>query len=219
MSMNKSVPSLLAALIAVVISFQTFSATPRAGSSSLGIFADHADIGAVLHPGAAEFDRTNSTYTLTGSGENMWLGIDAFQFVWKKITGDVTLTADIAFLGDGGNPHRKAVLMIRESLDADSPYIDVARHGNGLTSLQYRLEKGDITHQIVSHFWAPKRVRVEKHGDDFSMWIDADTGSLQKDGMTHLALKAPFYVGIGVCSHDKDVVERALFSHLQLETK
>lgn len=131
----------------------------------------------------------------------------------------MALAADIAFLGDGGNAHRKAVLMIQESLDADSPYVDVAWHGNGLTSLQYRREKGDVTHQIVSHFWAPKRVRIEKRGDEFSMSVDADTGELKEDAATRVTLKAPFYVGLGVCSHDKDVIEQAVFSNRQLEAK
>ena len=198
---------------------EIFWAAPRGGASNVGVFESHTDIGMVLHAGAAAFDRTEGTYTLTGSGENMWLAKDAFQFVWRKVSGDVALAADIAFLSPGGNAHRKAVLMIRQSLDADSPYVDVARHGNGLTSLQYRLEKGDVTHQIVSHFWAPKRVRIAKRGDEFSMWVDADTGGWKEDGATRVTLRAPFYVGIGVCSHDKDVVERAVFSNLQLEAK
>jgi hypothetical protein len=194
-----------------------FWAAPRGGTSSVGVFENHTDVGIVLHPGAAIFDPSERTYTLAGSGENMWLGKDAFQFVWNKVSGDVALAADITFLGPGGNPHRKAVLMIRQSLDADSPYVDVARHGNGLTSLQYRLEKGDVTHQIVSHFWAPKRLRIAKRGDEFSMWVDADTGGWKEDGATRMALRPPFYVGIGVCSHDKDVLERAVFSNLQLQ--
>ena len=60
----------------------------------------------------------SKTYTITGSGENMWSAADAFQFVWKKISGDVTLTADICFLTKTGNEHKKAVLMLRQSLDA-----------------------------------------------------------------------------------------------------
>ncbi len=38
--------------------------------------------------------------------------------------------------------------MVRQSLDADSPYADIALHGSGLTSLQYRDSKGAHTHEI-----------------------------------------------------------------------
>jgi TolB protein len=112
------------------------SAAPTA--APVGSFESHGDIGTVLHAGSVEYDAAKRSYTVAGSGENMWLGSDAFQFAWKKVSGDLTLTADIAFLGKGVNEHRKAVLMIRQSLDADSPYADAALHGNGLTSLQYR---------------------------------------------------------------------------------
>ena len=104
----------------------------------------------MLHPGSVEYDAAKQTYTISGSGENMWFDQDAFQFVWKKMSGDVTLAADISFVGTGGNAHRKAVLMIRQSLDADSVYADIARHGNGMTALQFRTEKGGLTHEVQS---------------------------------------------------------------------
>ena len=86
---------------------------------------------------------------------------------WKKVSGDVTLTADISFIGKGVNEHRKAVLMVRQSLDADSAYADLALHGSGLTSLQYRDEKGAATHEIQANTSDPKRLRIEKRGAVF----------------------------------------------------
>src|ERR1039457_3311635 len=88
-------------------------------AAPLGVFEDHTDVGTVLHTGSVEYDASKRTYTIARSGENMWFAADAFQFVWKKVSGDVTLTADISFIGSGGEAHRKAVLTIRQSLDAD----------------------------------------------------------------------------------------------------
>jgi TolB protein len=186
----------------------------------VGAFQDHADIGTVLHPGSAEYDAAQHTYTLTGSGENMWFASDAFQFVWKQVSGDVALTADIAFPQAGGNEHRKAVLMIRQSLDADSPYADVALHGDGLTSLQYRDAKGATTHEIQSNIPAPHRLRIEKRGDFVYVFLAAAAGeSLRPSGASiKLSLHGPFFVGIGVCSHDKDAVEKAVFTNVALST-
>jgi Tol biopolymer transport system component len=189
-----------------------------AAAAPAGIFDSHSDVGTVLHPGSLEYDAAKRSYTIAGSGENMWLGSDAFQFAWKKASGDVTLTADISFLGKGVNEHRKAVLMIRQSLDADSPYADTALHGNGLTSLQYREEKGAATHEIQANVSAPARVRIEKRDAYFSMWLADASGEFRPaGGSTRIALKEPFYVGIGVCSHDKDAVERAVFSNVDLK--
>jgi|HubBroStandDraft_1064217.scaffolds.fasta_scaffold01213_5 TolB protein len=192
-------------------------AAPAAGP--FGIFEDHADVGAVLHAGAVEYDAANRSYTVSGSGENMWFAADAFQFVWKKISGDVALTADISFIGSGGEAHRKAVLMIRQSLDADSPYADVARHGDGLTSLQVRDEKGVNTTEIQSAVKAPTRVRIAKRGDYFYIWVAGAGEDLQfSGGSMRVPLHDPFYVGIGVCSHNKDTVEKAVFSNVDLAT-
>ncbi len=187
-------------------------------AAPVGMFESHGDVGTVLHPGSVEYDAAKQSYTIAGSGENMWLANDAFQFVWKKMSGDVTLTADIAFLGKGVNEHRKAVLMIRQTLDADSPYADAALHGSGLTSLQYREEKGAATHEIQANVSAPKRLRIEKRGAYFSLWLADERGEFHlASGSTRIALKEPFYVGIGVCSHDKDVVEKAAFSNVELK--
>jgi TolB protein len=186
--------------------------------STVGIFEGHGDIGTVLHAGKSEYDASKHSYTLTGSGENMWSGSDNFQFAWKKWSGDASLTADISFASQGGNAHRKAVLMMRQSLEPDSPYVDVALHGDGLTSLQYREAKGGPTHEIQSNISVPAQLRIEKRGDYVSMWLGASGEQLQPSGAAmRVSFSAPFYIGIGVCSHDKDVVEKAIFSNVELK--
>ena len=183
-----------------------------------GIFTDHQDVGTVLHPGSAVYDAATRSYTISGSGENMWFGIDDFHFVWKKVSGDVALQADIAFVGSGGNPHRKAVLMMRQTLDGPSPSVDIAVHGVGLTSLQFRDAVGVNTREVESNISAPKTVRLEKRGDYFYAFVTGKDGKLHPAGAsTKLALTGDFYVGIGVCSHDKDVVEKAVFSNVALD--
>jgi len=192
----------------------------KLNSESVGIFEGHSDVGTVQHSGSAEYNMAKGTYTIAASGENMWLGKDAFHFAWKQVSGDVTLTADISFLGKGVQEHRKAVLMVRQNLDADSSYVDVALHGNGLTSLQYRDEKGTNTHEIQANVSMPKRLRVVKRGAYFSMWLAGESGPFQlASGSTRVTLKEPFYVGIGVCSHDDKVVEKAVFSNVELKVE
>ena len=194
--------------------------TARLTTSQTGMFESHMDVGKVLHPGSVEYDAAQQTYTVAGSGENMWFGKDAFHFAWKKASGDVALAADISFLGKGVNEHRKAVLMVRQSLDADSAYVDVALHGSGLTSLQYRDEKGATTHEIQANVSAPKRLRLVKRGAYFSMWLAEEVGEFRlASGSTRIALKDPFYVGIGVCSHEANVVEKAVFSSVSLKAE
>ena len=191
---------------------------PGAAAQQLGIFENHQDVGTVLHPGSAQFDAAKGAYTIAGSGENMWFGVDDFHYAWNKVSGDVALTADIAFVGTGGNPHRKAVLMIRQTLDGPSVSVDIAVHGSGLTSLQFRDVKGANTHEVESNVSAPKTVRIEKRGEFFYAFVSGKDGKMQPAGAsTKLAITGDFYIGIGVCAHDKDAVEKAVFSNVRLE--
>ena len=195
----------------------TVRVAPTAGPS--GIFEAHGDIGTVQHAGSTTYDAAATNYTLAGSGENMWFAKDAFHFAWKKVTGDCSLTADISFVGKGTDPHRKACLMIRQDLVADSAYVDAAIHGDGLTSLQFRDAKGAATHEVQANVSAPVRLRIEKRGKYALMYLAVKGEELKFSGAAvRVALEEPFYVGIGVCAHNKDVVEKAVFSNVELNT-
>jgi acetyl esterase/lipase len=186
-------------------------------SSPTGIFENNSDVGTVLHPGSVTFDTTSRTYTVAGSGENMWGTKDAFHYVWKKATGDLALTADVSFLGEGKEPHRKACLVIRQGLGADDAYVDAALHGDGLTSLQFRDAKGAATHEVQANVAAPARLRVEKRGKYVLLYLASKGEELRFSGAAvRLSFEEPFYVGLGVCAHNKDVIEKAVFSNAEL---
>jgi TolB protein len=190
-------------------------------TGSLGLFSDHADMGVILHPGSTAFDPAHNSYTVTGSGDNTWFKSDDLHFVWKRIdSGDVSLSAGIQFPSSGGNAHRKAMLMIRQSLDPDSAYVDVARHGDGLTSLQYRDTKGDITREIETALSGPPSLRLVKRGDFFYVLYSAADGVWHFTGASmKLSMHGAIYVGLAVCSHDKDVIEKAEFSRVELSSE
>jgi hypothetical protein len=132
----------------------------------------------------------------------------------------VSLTADIDFPIKTGNsnPHRKALLMFRQSLDADGVYADAAQHGSGLTALQYRHAVGATTQDIELDISSPKRLRLEKRGDTITMFLSMGSEPIHQVGSSiKLHFHEPFYVGLGVCSHDVKVVEKAVFSNVELK--
>jgi TolB protein len=204
--------SILAATIVLFLSRPAFSQ-----KNKIGIFNGSGDIGKVLHPGSVKYNSVEKSYTITGSGENMWFTKDAFFYVWKKVTGDATIEATVKWIGTGVNPHRKACLVIRQSLEPGSEYADAARHGDGLTSLQYREEKNGLTREIQSNESGPTRLRIEKEGDFVSMSIAKGDEPLHPAGGSFkLVLKDPFYIGIGVSSHDSTLSETAVFSDIKI---
>jgi len=186
--------------------------------AELGLFEDQADVGHVSKTGPAKIDALG-TCVISGGGENMWFTNDAFHFVWKRISGDFTLQAAIEWQAAGGNAHRKACLMVRQSLDASSPYIDVAVHGDGLTSLQFRDVPGGLTHEIQANVSRPPQVGIGRQGDAFYLALPEPGPALAPAGPTmRIKLKDPLYVGLAVCAHDDKTLETALFSKVQLQT-
>ncbi len=214
-----SAPMLRGALVCLTFAglLSSGSAHAQAGMP-LGLFQGQNDVGTVPHPGSAHFDAGKGTYTVSGNGANMWFGIDDFHYVWTRVSGDVALSADIHFVGATGNAHRKAALMLRQSLDPHSVYVDAARHGDGLTSLQYRDATGADTHEVETTAKGPHRLRIEKRGNYAYVFIPDASGKLVPSGAAmHVDLNGEFYVGLGVCSHDKDATETAIFSNVKIE--
>src|SRR3954453_12399809 len=115
-----------------------------AQDSKLGVFSNSGDVGAPAIKGMAAFDAATGQYRITGAGANIWAKQDQFQYVWREMPGNFAMTATMHFLGEGEG-HRKAGIMIRQSLDTDSAYADIVIHGNGMPGLQWRSVKGEDT--------------------------------------------------------------------------
>lgn len=182
-----------------------------------GIFEGHRDIGMTPQAGSVDFDRTGGVYRLTGGGANMWGAADAFHYVWKRVSGDVAISADVRFLGEGVDPHRKAVLVVRQDLGPGSVYADAALHGDGLASLQYRAEANGPTLEKRSDVSAPFRLRLERRNHRFTLLAGRPGEALKAAEPVTLAMNDPVYIGIGVCSHNAAVLETALFSNVAVE--
>src|SRR5579872_6658605 len=202
-------------LFVIAFSRMVFSAPPQ--QLAFGLFENHGDVGETPKAGSASYDAATGDYRLTGGGANMWATTDAFQFVWKRINGDFSMTADVHFIGQGAEAHRKASLIVRESLDAHSAYADVALHGDGLTALQFRPIDGAETSEVRSTENAPVRIRIERRGAQFIMYAGKTEQSLVRSQPVTVDLRGPVYLGLGVCSHDANVLETAVFSNVSIQ--
>jgi TolB protein len=188
-----------------------------AHADPVGMFTDVKDIGPVSRATEASFEPNTATYTIGASGENIWAEHDAFGFAWKPMSGDAAFSARIEIQGTSAQEHRKAGLMLRQSLDPDSAYVDVVVHGNGLTSLQYRTETSGPTREIQCARDAPNAVRLVKRGDYVLLELSDINGKFEPSGCAiKLAFGGVFYAGLAVCAHDNKAFETALFRHVSL---
>jgi len=182
----------------------------------LGDFEGHTDVGVTPKAGSASFDAARHEYSVTGGGENMWEAADAFHFVWRRVSGDVTLTADVRLLGSGGNEHRKAGLMIRQGLGPSDAYADAILHGDGLTSLQYREKAGETTLEVRSPVSSPHALRLERRGNTFTLSVAGANREFKPVGSAAVELRDPVYVGLVVCSHDAQALQTAAFAQVDV---
>ena len=188
-------------------------------AAAVGEFEGAADVGNVELPGRAEFIADNAQYRVTGSGANIWKQEDAFQFVSRKVSGDLVFRMDVEWVGEGREKHRKACAMVRQNTDADSPYVDVAVHGDGLIELQYRRAKGGITLGARTPITAPATVQLERDGDVFTVSVARKGQPFQPVGAVSLAMPDPVFAGLAVCSHNVKTSETAIFSNVTLKNR
>lgn len=191
-------------------------AAEAADASAVGIFESGTDVGTVELKGSTAYLPDTGQYRITGSGENVWGTQDAFHFAWKKLSGDLVLTTAVGWVSEGQHEHRKAGWMVRQGLAPDAPYADAVVHGDGLISLQYRRTPGGETEEIQSPVRAPASIRLERHGDVFSLEVARPREAFRPVGAVSLKLTVPVHVGLIVCSHNAQTKETALFSNVEL---
>jgi TolB protein len=195
------------------------AAAAFAQNGKLGVFTNSGDVGGPSLKGSTEYDAAKGQYKMTGAGTNMWAKEDQFQYVWKEMSGNVSVTATMQFLGEGTIPHRKAAIMLRQNMDTDSPYVDVTIHGNGMPAIQWRTAKGDITNGVDFPFDSPGKFKLKlvRQAAAIGVWVGKDGGELKELGHTSVQLGNPILVGLAVCSHKADTSETVIFSDVTVE--
>jgi TolB protein len=186
-------------------------------AAPVGNFTGVSDIGAVSRAAEASYEPATGTYTLSASGDNIWGERDAFGFVWKAATGDVAISARVELQGETGHAHRKAGVMLRQSMAPDSAYVDAVVHGDGLTSLQFRRVAGGPTREVQCSRQLASAVRLEKRGDYVLLLLADINGQFEASGCTiKVPLKGAFYAGLVACAHDNTAFATAKFRYVSL---
>jgi hypothetical protein len=193
-------------------------------NTPIGIFDGQSDVGSAVVPGSASYDPTTNAYTIHSAGYNIWYTRDEFRFLWKKMSGDVSLAADATFPDPNGYNDRKVVLILRQSLDDDSKEAMIGEHGTGMIHLAQRPEKGAMITDMQYRFGGglngvlAKRIGIEKRGDSVAIFVSLQGEPVHQFGPPiQIHFDEPFYVGIGFCSHLPDKSDTGVLSNIVLE--
>lgn len=187
-----------------------------------GPFDGESDIAEALKPGHADFNPSTREYSVTGGDAGGTPG--GFHYVWKKVTGDVTINADVRFSGAATGDQRSAALMIRQSLDPDAVYASAVLHGDGSSTLQYLPDAGanpkSLEIEGAGDLWSAVHLSLNRRGDMFTV----SAGKMLKRGgplpfspPITLTMKGPVYVGLANWSHAGVVPETAVFGNVMVQ--
>lgn len=175
-----------------------------------------ADIGDVSAEGSASY--SNGTFSIEGSGADIWNSADEFRFVYQQISGDATLTAKVLSL-EHTNNWAKAGVMIRESLDAGSKHAMTILASTQGTSFQRRTStNGTSSHTTTPSISAPYWVRIERSGDTFTSYYSSDGNTWITAGSQSISMNTSVYVGLVTTSHNDGVLCSSSINNVSLST-
>ncbi|MFY9154275.1 MAG: DUF5050 domain-containing protein [Prolixibacteraceae bacterium] len=187
----------------------------------VGIFKSNADIGSPKLAGSAAFEESTQTYTISGAGYNIWFGRDEFHYLYNKLKGDFILTANFAFVGE--NPvHRKIGWMVRASEKDNAVHCSAVLHGDGLTTLQWRVLENANMRDPQDEIRGAKPfysiLQLERSGKTMIMRAAHPGEPLQLIGKTNMEnMPDEVLAGLFICSHDPDVIETAKIWNVRID--
>ena len=204
-------------------------------SDKIGMFDAQTDVGGPLVAGSAGYDAASGTYTITSAGYNVWYQRDEFRYLWKKMSGDMSLAAGVEWADPSSFNDRKVVLILRDSLDDDSRQIMAAQHGAGMVHIAWRGEKGAMMTDVEyrsqrqpiaakgehgPQIFHPSRIGLEKKGDQFQLYISWSGEPMHAEGApVTFRTDGPVYVGIGFTSHLPATLGTARVSNVVVENR
>jgi regulation of enolase protein 1 (concanavalin A-like superfamily) len=169
------------------------------------------DIGSPSLTGAAGF--ASGTFTVIGSGADIWNASDQFRFVYQPLDGDGEIVARVT---SQQNTHEwaKAGVMIRDSLSGN------ARHASALITpsngfvFEWRSSTGASSDAATGFGGTvPQWVRVTRSGNTLTGYYSSDGSTWTAFGSTSIALPTRVYVGLAVTSIDPSARSTVTFTN------
>ena len=172
------------------------------------------DVGGVAVGGSTT--HSNGTWTVSGSGADIWANADGCRFASKRVTGDVQVTAQVSGLTNT-NVWAKAGVMIRESLTTGSRHDSTfATAANGL-AYQRRLTTGGVSsHTAGPGIPTPYWVHIERLGNVVISSTSPNGTTWTEIRRETFVMSAAVYVGLAVTSHNNGVLCTATFTNVQV---
>jgi hypothetical protein len=165
------------------------------------------------------------TYTMTGSGADIWNAADEFHYAFKSLTGVGSIVAKVLSV-DNTDPWAKAGVMIRETLEPGSKFAAVyITPGNGCrfqartdTDIAATSDTSVVT-TAQTAITAPYWVKLERDvAGNFRGYYSANgsTWTSMSWNPQNILMSSNIYVGLAVTSHNAAATCEAKFSNVTI---
>ncbi len=168
------------------------------------------DIGDAGIAGSAS--ETGGTWSVKGSGEDVWGSDDAFHYVYQSLSGDGEISARVVSMADGNPYWQKAGVMIRETLGPSSKNVAALLTGTNGVKLQRRDGSSSVINGSSSQ--APHWLKLVRSGDTFTGYESTDGSAWTLIGSYTVSMSADVYLGMAVTAKDNTKLATAVFDNV-----
>ncbi len=162
----------------------------------------------------------NGTWSVSGSGGDIWGSADQLHYVWQSLSGGGSVSAHIT-AQTNTDAWAKAGVMLRASTDPGSPnYAAYVTPGNGI-SVQLRTAQGGTTTKLANPAGTiPAYLQVAFNGNALSAYSSADgiTWSLIAGSSVNANLGTTLLAGMAVTSHNNCCLSTATMDNVSVST-
>jgi parallel beta-helix repeat protein len=172
------------------------------------------DIGSPAVTGSTSY--ANGTFTLSGSGTDIWNSADQFQFASVPVSGNQTMVARV-IAQSYTSGWAKAGLMFRSSTAANSAFIDVVQTPENGVVVCARDASGNLTLIRGAAVADPVWLKLSRSGNVFTAYDSVDGINWSVVGSVTITLPSAGLMGLAVTSVDPTTLSTATFDNVSLQ--
>ncbi|MGE5557840.1 MAG: sugar-binding protein, partial [Bacillota bacterium] len=193
----------------------TSTPTPTSSGSGLPFPWQFNDVGSPLIAGSASY--SDGELTINGAGADIWGTSDQFAYVHQGISGDNSIVTRVTSQTNTDG-WAKAGVMYRETLNADSKFVDlVVTPSNGL-ALQWRsATAGSCSHTALGSYTFPVYLKLTRSGNSFTAYKSSDGVNWGSSlGSCSVTMLSSVKTGLCVTSHNTGSLCTAEFDNVNV---
>ena len=163
---------------------------------------------------------TGGTYTIKGSGSDIWNKADGFRFVYTEVSGDFEAVVRQVSI-DLPNEWAKGGVHARQSIDPGAPNVQtiVTGGGGGGCQISWRATKGGDCGEFFDAAPGPRKdkecwLKLTRSGNEFHGFISEDGKKWLDLKSTTVKMDKPVLVGLAVCG--MNLVAKAVYDNFTI---